>query len=541
MQEQKNPTPSEEELDSLLNQFLEEEADNQPPAEDLDSMESINAKLEEFLTEAPEEAPPAPAESADNAPSALLEALPEQPEIGPDESALSGMDLTNPEDMEVDQIIQEAKAELFDPEQIQADEAILQEPEAPEVLPVPEEAAEEPEVEETEEVPEEEEPEEEFVLKRPPKKKNTYGFFGLTHVATTLIWLVITVAIGAALGRAIWLGASDVLAFGREDRTVTITITASDNMDTIADKLQKTGLIKYPGLYKLYIQLTGDVPSPGTYELSTLYDYHALANEMRSNSSTRVTVTVMIPEGYNCAQTFQLLQNKGVCTAAQLEEASMSADLSSYWFLEGLPRDHKYCLEGYLFPDTYEFYVGDDPARVLQKFLNNFKVKYTDLLSDKLAALNTTLASMMRQNGLSQDYIDDHQMTLKEVIIVASLIEREAATETERFTISSVIYNRLANPEDYPTLDIDATLIYITGRTDITAEDKLLDSPYNTYLHKGLPPGAICNPGSACINAALDPEATNYYFYALDPSTGSHHFSETEREHQEFLDSLKGA
>ncbi len=537
MQEQKNPTPSEEELDSLLNQFLEEEADTAAPAEELDSMESINAKLEEFLTELPQEAPAQPAEAAEPA---LLEALPEQPELGPDESALSGIGLTNPEDLEVDQILQEARAELFDPEQIQADEAILQEPEKPAPVPAVEEEIPEEEPEEPEEAPEEEEPEEEIVLKRPPKKKNTYGFFGLTHVAATVVWLVIAVAIGAALGRAVWLGASDVLAFGREDRTVTITITASDNMDTIADKLHKTGLIQYPGLYKLYIQLTGDVPSPGTYELNTLFDYHALASKMQSNSSTRVTVKVIIPEGYNCAQTFQLLQNKGVCTVSQLEEAAMTADLSNYWFLEGRERDHKYCLEGYLFPDTYEFYVGDDPTRVLQKFLNNFNVKYTDLLSDKLSVLNTTLASMMRQNGLSQDYIDDHQMTLREVIIVASLIEREAATETERFTISSVIYNRLTNPEDYPTLDIDATLVYILGHSNITAEDKLLDSPYNTYLHKGLPAGAICNPGSACINAALDPEATSYYFYALNPATGTHHFSSTEREHQDFLDSLKG-
>ena len=121
---------------------------------------------------------------------------------------------------------------------------------------------------------------------------------------------------------------------------------------------------------------------------------------------------------------------------------------------------------------------------------------------------------------------------------VASMIEKETAGISESGQIASVIYNRLCRPADYPYLNIDATLVYALGGSldrALTEEDKQVDSPYNTYTHAGLPAGPIANPGLSSITAALNPSDTNYYFYALDKSTGYHHFSESYDEHNQFL------
>ena len=125
-----------------------------------------------------------------------------------------------------------------------------------------------------------------------------------------------------------------------------------------------------------------------------------------------------------------------------------------------------------------------------------------------------------------------------EIMIVASMIEKESAGSSENYDISSVMYNRLNNASSFPYLNIDATIVYAQGGNSDYI-DKDLDSPYNTYKYKGLPPTPICNPSLLSIQAALSPTNTNYYYYALDPSTGLHHFSKTYAEHQAFLDSLK--
>ena len=222
-----------------------------------------------------------------------------------------------------------------------------------------------------------------------------------------------------------------------------------------------------------------------------------------------------------------------------MEQAVRTADLSKYWFLEGIDQSNPNCLEGYLFPDTYEFYLDHDPAKVLTRLLDTFDKRFTDTMMEKLDALNEQLADMMRSHGLSESYIKNNLFTIREVVIVASMIEKETSGDEESYFISSVIYNRLTNPGEYPYLNIDAALVYITGKSPVTSEDLKLDTPYNTYLYKGLIPGPISNPGLASLNAALSPENTEYYYYALDPSTGSHKFFKTYKAHQNFLESLK--
>ncbi len=376
--------------------------------------------------------------------------------------------------------------------------------------------------------------------KRRPKDPHAYGFFGIPHMVSTVIWLVLVIFIGASLGRMIWQVAADMLAFGRESQSVTITIVEGDDLDDITDKLYDMGLIRYKSVFKFYggLAKAEQKIKPGTYHLNSIYDYNALVKKM-SGYEARATTTVVIPEGYSCAQIFQLLEEKGVCSAAKLQDAAMNADLSKYWFLEGVDRSDPNCLEGYLFPDTYDFYLDYEADNVLGKLLNTFNLRFSETMQGKLNALNLTLADMMRSHGLSDSYIQEHQITIRELVIIASMIEKETSGDTESYYIASVIYNRLTNPGEFPYLNIDAALVYAVGHSPLTKEDLEFDSPYNTYLYKGLIPGPIANPGMASLNAALFPESTEYYYYALDPSTGEHQFFKTYKEHQKFLESLQ--
>jgi UPF0755 protein len=278
---------------------------------------------------------------------------------------------------------------------------------------------------------------------------------------------------------------------------------------------------------------------PGTYELNTLFDYHALAIGIAGESAIRVEVEVMIPEGYTCAQIFQLLEDNEICTVEKLEDYAETSQFSSYWFLEGMERGHKYCLEGFLFPDTYKFYTNDTPQRIFHKMLSRFGDQFDEEMVAGIDALNERLVQMFKRNGYSEEYANEQKLTVYEVVIIASMIEKETANSGESQDIAAVIYNRLTNPGEYPYLNIDATVVYaLDGKTDLTKEDLLVDHPYNTYVYKGLIPGPISNPGVLSLKSALKPSEEKYYYYALDPATGEHHFSKTYKEHQDFLASL---
>ena len=374
--------------------------------------------------------------------------------------------------------------------------------------------------------------------KRRPKRKKDYNFFGLPQILATAVWLAMILFIGVTLGRFMWVCAADVLAFGRDDKEVTVEISEEDDMNAIIAKLQDKGLIRYPWLFQLYADLSHaeeDIEL-GTFTLNTNYDYHALVNEL-SSSGSRVEVTVQIPDGYNCRQIFKLLEEKGVATAASLEEFAASGELGSYWFLEDVERGDKYCLEGFLYPDTYNFYQGGGAEHAITKLLGGFNNKFNEDLQNALDSLNKDLAATMRENGKSDDYVVENMLTVHDLITIASLIEKEAASAKESPNIASVIYNRLCNPGSFPCLQIDATVVYALGGIDhpLTYEDTQVDSPYNTYLVQGLPAGPISNPGLSSITAALNPQDTDYFYYALDNSTGFHHFSETYDAHNQFL------
>ena len=281
--------------------------------------------------------------------------------------------------------------------------------------------------------------------------------------------------------------------------TATFEVESGDSVGTVATKLKKAGLINS----KLLFMITSPVfhasryIQPGVYELNTDMDFNCLIKSMQPTGGVAATVTVTIPEGYTVEQIIQLLAENDVSDAAAREESATSQGFDP---------------EGYLFPDTYEFYVKENADSALSRLLANFQDRIVD---------DPDLAPLIANSSYS----------LKEIVIMASLIEKET-DGTDRTLISSVIHNRLENVgETAHLLQIDASLVYAAGR-EITEDDyQTLDSPYNLYTHQGQPPTAIANAGKASIQAALQPDDANYYFYVLNPDTQRHVFSRTLSEH----------
>ena len=218
------------------------------------------------------------------------------------------------------------------------------------------------------------------------------------------------------------------------------------------------------------------------------------------------TVKVTIPEGYTNEQIGQALQKSGLVTEQDFINNVKNWTNNNYWFLKGLPNDeHK--LDGLLYPATYSFSKNTSSQTMINKMLKTFEVN-------------------MESN---KDYITKNKLNIRNIVITASLIEKEAKKEADRPKIASVIYNRLN--KNMP-LQIDATILYVIGHKDkLYNKDLAVQSPYNTYLNKGLPPSPICNPGTKSINAAIRPANTDYFYYVLNSKTNEHIFSKTYVDH----------
>ena len=358
-----------------------------------------------------------------------------------------------------------------------------------------------------------------------------------------VMYFVFVVCVSVILACVAWMAASDMLALNQGDFTATVTLPSSvfetetvdtfdedgnktgtkrisrADIDYVASSLKEAGLIEYEWLFKFFCQIShADTKvTPGSYELKSTFDYRALVQNMQPGSGSAVTVKVTIPEGYSLNQIFRKLEENGVCSYDELVEAAANSNYK-YSFLEGIEAGDMTRLEGYLFPDTYEFYVGMQASSAINKFLERFNYVFT--------------ADMLKQ-------ATDRGLSLQQVITVASLIEKEAAVDNEkgineRALVASVIYNRL---NAGMPLGIDASILYLYPDHEggPTAEMLALDSPYNTRLYTGLPPTPIGNPGLAAIQAALNPETTSYYYYALDTETNTHRFFTNDYEFNNFV------
>lgn len=349
---------------------------------------------------------------------------------------------------------------------------------------------------------------------RPVMRKRHLKRIRFPRLLWVALFLALAVASGILAAKWGWRLADDVLALTRPDRYVEVVINDNDDLDDITKTLKDVGAIEYEWLFKLYCKFSGSEHyfDPGVYKINLTYDYHALVNNLMASAGSRETVTLTIIEGADCFEIFDLFEKNGVCSREKLEEAAANYEFD-YEFLRTLPYGAANRLEGYLFPDTYEFYLKDEPQNVLGRLLRNFNARLDE---DDLKA------------------IEESGYTMKEILTLASIVEAEAANDEERPKVASVMFNRLKNWE-VPLLGMDSTVVYgarLLGTTFSTE----LDSPYNTYLHKGIPVGPICNPGLNSIRAVLHPEDTEYYYFATGVD-GVNHFFEDADSFNAFINS----
>jgi len=370
---------------------------------------------------------------------------------------------------------------------------------------------------------------------RPVRQSHEYhsGCLGGVMYFVFVTCLAIIIAVFA------WMAASDMLALNKESFTVEITLPSTifrtetvesvevdgkvtqkeityADIDYVAETLQSAGIIEYRWLFSFFCDISNADRKldAGTYTLKSSFDYRAIVSHMQTDSNRTMTVKVTIPEGYSMYDIFLKLEEAGVCSFDDLMEAAANYAYK-YAFLNEDSLGNASRLEGYLFPDTYEFYVGMQASSAINKFLRNFNDKMTKEIRDQIEAKN---------------------LTLSEVVTMASLIEKEAAVDAEqgvdeRRTVSSVIYNRI---KAGMSLGLESAILYIYPDYEgmPTAEMMQTDSPYNLNLYTGLPPTPICNPSIAAIEAVLNPESTKYYYFTLDNTTGTHRFF---RHYNDFL------
>ena len=334
------------------------------------------------------------------------------------------------------------------------------------------------------------------------------------------VYIAVVLATSAALAGVGWLLACDLCAFNNPYATATVEITAEDDMKSISNKLEDAGLIEYKWFFRLFGKVADadEKIGIGTYTLNTDMDYRAIITGMHNSSGNlnADTVTVTIPEGYTVAQALQLMASKGVNTLGNLTEAAQTYNFD-YAFIDN-DREDINRLEGFMFPDTYEFYIGEKGSSAISRLIKNFVAKISEY----------------------EEAIDASPYSIEELITIASLIEKET-DGSDHAMIASVIYNRLNDTGaggTYKLLQIDAALLYgIPGaHNGITNEHKKVDSPYNLYKYAGLPPTPIANPGMESIEAALSPASTGYYYYALGKS-GKHSFFSNYNDHVNFINS----
>ena len=328
--------------------------------------------------------------------------------------------------------------------------------------------------------------------------------------------IIIAIAVLALLFVFVFPMGADFLNIpvSKDGEEVLVTIEDGTSTYGIGKVLKENELIRSSMVFLLKVktsEYSGKLTS-GTYTLSPKMTITEICQNLSEKKPVRETVTITFPEGYTIEQMAQTLAEKSLVS----RDAFFSAisDSYEYDFLNEIPKDKDYthALQGFLFPDTYEFYEDSSAHEIINRMLARFDEVYFSMATD------------------SKDIFD--------IITKASMIEKEAKLESERPVIAGVIENRTSRNMPY---QIDATVLYAAtdGLYDndnsafIADKIKNLDSPYNTYMYAGLPAGPICNPGTTSIKAALNPDSHSYLYYHTDTkkNDGSHIFTETFNQH----------
>ncbi|MGN1043202.1 MAG: endolytic transglycosylase MltG [Acutalibacteraceae bacterium] len=364
--------------------------------------------------------------------------------------------------------------------------------------------------------------------------KNTHGCF------FKIGWFICLCLISTLLSRYILVGINDMLAIGKPADLVLVEIPEGASLSTIANILCEKGLISEKGFFKLYVKIMKPKNkfSSGSFEMQKNMDYQSILNHLQSNKNIKNVVEVTFTEGMNTLEYGELLEKNDICSKDEfLKACNSSAIKEKYDFLKDIqnPSDRVYLLEGYLFPDTYQFYQGEKTSQILDKLLTNYKKKIISPSKPEGYSEKTSIKDLAEKKGWSVDYL----------ITVASLIQAEAANKEDMYKVSSVISNRLATLENnginkfgennMNKLQLDATSYY-PYRTKEAMKEKSVKSrnknaeKYDTYKIIGLPPGPICNPGTDAVLAALNPAQTDYFYY-FHSDSGQAHYAKTNPEH----------
>lgn len=368
--------------------------------------------------------------------------------------------------------------------------------------------------------------------KRRKKKKYTNHTRTMGHVFLGVVLSVAAICVGVFLAWKVIVGLMDYTGMAKKSHEADIVIDSTMNVDDIAETLHENGIIEMPWLFKTYINMKDEAEGflDGEYTVNSTMSYSNIITLLKTVRQYTNTVTVMIPEGYNAQQIGQLLEENLVCRADDFEKYYRSK-LEKYDFEEQITVTEKrfYALEGYLFPDTYEFYVIDDlpdkpsmdtsqyAKQAAEKMYSNFQNKITKKMYARAKELG---------------------MTFDEVVTLASIIQKEGTNEENMANISSVFHNRLENMYEYPHLQSDTTDNYIEDviRPNIPSSSLALYenviTAYDTYTCEGLPAGPICSPGLEAINAALYPAETDYYYF-LSSSDGVFYYASTVEKHEQ--------
>ncbi len=368
--------------------------------------------------------------------------------------------------------------------------------------------------------------------KRKKKKNQTNHTRTMGQIFLGVLLSVCAIAAGTYLAVQVIIGLMDFTGMAKQTRESEVVITEDMGVNEIVEVLHENGIIEMPSLFKTYLKLADKEEGflNGDFIVKSTMSYSNLVDALKTEKTYTETVMVMIPEGYTAQQIAQLLEENLVCRADDFM-MYYKAKLNKYDFEEEIEDDpNRYlALEGYLFPDTYEFYVIDD----LAEKPNMDTLAYAEQAANKMYAnfeskITKKMKARMKELGL----------TLDEVVTLASLVQWEGTNEDNMGMVASVFHNRLSDPVTFPQLQSDTTYTYIdeyikpniSEGSEGLYEDIIL--AYDSYQCVGIPVGPICNPGMVAIEAVLYPEDTSYYYF-LASSDGVFYYATTNEEHEQ--------
>ncbi|MCI7768448.1 MAG: endolytic transglycosylase MltG [Oscillospiraceae bacterium] len=444
----------------------------------------------------------------------LLNEFSDKKEDTPDSEEAEIISPVSFDDSSADGIVESAEEKIEDTDEPPSDneEIVIFEEEDEDNEPSEEADEEEPSDEELEEQRKQERLRIKEKRKNKKRKKSTHGRLAFALIMVTL---VISVAVLGALG-FIKVG-SEILGLDRSDSEFSVEIPVNSGTEAIADILEQEGIIGNATLFRIVSKLKGADGTyiAGSHKLSPNMTYSDIIEVLQEEAiNPREFVTITFPEGIRLTEAAKLLEEANVCGAQEFIREFNSATFGFDFEKKVLVSPKKlFKMEGYFFPDTYQFYLEEDPANVAKKVCKNFEYKITPDLYGRM---------------------DDMGMTLEETLTLASIVQREAGDTYNMKMVASVFHNRLNNPDEYPLLQSDPTSNYVKEVVipNLEVYSESMCEAYDTYRGGGLPPGPICNPGIDAIEAVLYPRETNYYYFCSDLETGEFFYAETLEEHE---------